>query len=190
MRGMGYGLDLRGSSMCRAVHWHPPGASSAHSPRGFDASHLEKDKCAPSTTLYRVLLPAMPAMPVCCPFEIASSLDILPDLSSPSATEVRSPLTVPCLFFCNDIGIGQQHTHSLREMCLSAGARKLEIHAVAPPAKGMVVGGMYSADGELLPFLVPVSIHGSLDTWLAKVEAAMHATVQSRLQAVRCDTTA
>lgn len=68
---------------------------------------------------------------------------------------------------------------------VSAGARKLEIHAAPPPGKGLVVGGMYSGEGELLPFLVPVSIQGSLDTWLSRVEAAMHATVQSRVNTVR-----
>ena len=53
------------------------------------------------------------------------------------------------------------------------GVRKLEIQTGTGKIKGTVVAGMYSGEGEFLPFPVPVPVHGCVDAWMAKVESTM-----------------
>ncbi len=43
------------------------------------------------------------------------------------------------------------------------------------------VTGAFAADGEHLPFLAPVAADGPPEQWLARVEAAMFASVKKHL---------
>ena len=49
---------------------------------------------------------------------------------------------------------------------------------------GLVINGMLSAKGESLPFFEAVPLHGTLEVWMAKVDAEMRLTVQNRSKQV------
>ena len=48
----------------------------------------------------------------------------------------------------------------------------------------MVVGGLYSGEGEYLSFPTRVPVKESVDVWMSKVDASMRAIVQMRIQQV------
>ena len=68
----------------------------------------------------------------------------------------------------------------------SAGIHQLEM---LPPGldgrRTYEVTGAFASDGEYLPFLAPVAADGPPELWLARVEAAMFASVKKLLVKAR-----
>ncbi|KAK9846646.1 hypothetical protein WJX81_008333 [Elliptochloris bilobata] len=62
------------------------------------------------------------------------------------------------------------------------GIKQLEIHAPGSDGRRThEATGAFASDGEYLPFLAPVAAEGPPELWLARVEAAMYASVKKLL---------
>ena len=63
---------------------------------------------------------------------------------------------------------------------LFSGVQRMDVRQL-PEQAGWEVVGLYSAEGEHVRFLAPVQVDGDIETWLARVEAAIGECLQKAL---------
>ena len=64
--------------------------------------------------------------------------------------------------------------------------KTLELEQPPQKAKPMEAKGMYSADGEFVPFSKPCILSGAVETWLTRVEDEMRNSLRQQMSMTVC----